>query len=120
MVALVPHSPRARFEFRLPISKEGTYRVLTRSVHSLSAHSLYDAEINGQRSTHTFQGFYAQYPGVGLAQSELDDWGVFHLTPDHNRMVLRPQIEYARKRAVTRFLYCVDAFVLIPTGSSGK
>ncbi len=114
LVALVPHSPGARFQFRLPVAPAGRYRVLTRSFHSVSSQSLWQMEINGHRSEHDFMGFYSHFPGVGLAQNELDDWGVFDLSPEANRVVLLPREDYAKKQSLTNYLYCVDAFLLVP------
>lgn len=112
MVNLVPHSPQARFVFRLPVAEPGRYRLFTRTFHSLRSQSLWEMTVNGIKSEHVFQGFYAKFPGVGLAQSELDNWGVFDLSPEKNRVVLMPQADYARRQGLADFLYCVDAFLL--------
>ncbi|MHB9023017.1 MAG: DUF2961 domain-containing protein [Armatimonadota bacterium] len=119
MVTLIPWSDSARFTFRLPVAKAGQYRLLTRTFHSPSAQSLYDMEVNGKRSQHTFCGFYAKYPGVGLAQAEKDDWGVFSLSPEANVVTLFPQAAYARRQALHEFLFCLDAFLLVPV-ADGK
>jgi len=120
MVTLVPYSPQARFAFRLPVPKPGLYRIATRSFHSLRSASLYEMLVNGQRSKHMFQGFYARFPGVGLAQGELDRWGEFRLTPEANRVVLVPNEAYAARQSVTNFLYAIDGFLVQSVGEPNR